>query len=154
MDKGDFVGRAVLADQRRTTKKKLVAFKMTDKIRATATALSHLEQRRGAKPIGEVVSGTAKAPPSVLEWSRLCSARIGKLGTVIEIEIRGKRALGVVVRNPFIKKVKQQMGQDLRKENFLLASWLLCVKSGKFYELTSSCRFKIREITRMGPRRW
>ena len=47
LDKGEFNGRSVLAEQKANgVKKKLVAFKMTGQIRAAASALSDLGERR------------------------------------------------------------------------------------------------------------
>ena len=47
LDKGEFIGRAVLAGQKADgVKKKLVAFKMTGQIRAAPAALSDLGERR------------------------------------------------------------------------------------------------------------
>jgi aminomethyltransferase len=56
LDKGEFVGRSVLAQQKAEgTKKKLVAFKMSDK---SAPPRPHYPICSGEKKIGEVTSGT------------------------------------------------------------------------------------------------
>ena len=50
LDKGEFNGRSVLAEQKANgVKKKLVAFKMTGQIRAAASALSDLGERRESR---------------------------------------------------------------------------------------------------------
>jgi aminomethyltransferase len=102
LEKGDFVGRAVLAEQKANgVKKKCVAFKMTDK---SPPPRPHYPILVNGTKVGEVVSGTQSpslgigigmgyVPP---EWS--------KAGTAIEIEIRGKCSPAVVVSKPIYKK--------------------------------------------------
>jgi aminomethyltransferase len=100
LDKGDFIGRKVLAEQKaKGTKKKLVAFKMTDK---SAPPRSHYPIWAGGSAVGVVTSGTQSpslgagigmgyVPP---EWAK---------GN-IEIEIRGKRHPAHIVPKPIFKK--------------------------------------------------
>jgi glycine cleavage system T protein (aminomethyltransferase) len=100
-DKGDFVGREILAGQKaRGTAQKLIAFKMTGK---SAPPRPHYPIWAGGVQAGIVTSGTQSpslgigigmgyAPP---EWA--------KPDTNIEVEIRGKRFPAVVVQKPIYK---------------------------------------------------
>jgi len=101
LDKGEFIGRAVLAEQKaKGVRKKCVAFRMTDK---SAPPRPHYPIWANGVKVGEVVSGTQS--PSL-------NAGIGlgyvppelKAGAAIEIEIRGKRAPAVIVPKPIWKK--------------------------------------------------
>jgi aminomethyltransferase len=101
LDKGDFVGRSVLADQKANgTKKKLVAFKMTER---SAPPRPHY-------PIwadgiaGEVVSGTQSPSLNVGIGLGYVPPQCANAGTKIEIEIRGKRAPAEVVPKPIYRK--------------------------------------------------
>ena len=81
LDKGEFIGRAVLAEQKaKGTAKKLVAFKMTGQIGAAAAALPDLEHRpergedwrgrqRHAKPVAE------RGHRHGLRAARICQGR-------------------------------------------------------------------------------
>ena len=101
LDKGDFIGRKVLADQKaHGIKKKLVAFKMTEKC---APPRSHYPIWAGGKAVGMVTSGTQSpslgtgigmgyVPPEVAKHHH------------IEIEIRGKRFPAMIVPKPIYKK--------------------------------------------------
>ena len=105
LDKGDFIGRAVLAEQKaRGTTKKCVAFKMTDK---SAPPRPHYPIWSGggnAAKIGEVVSGTQSPSLGVGIGLGYVPPDFAKPGTAIEIEIRGKRSPAIVVAKPIFKK--------------------------------------------------
>src|SRR5262249_32656885 len=59
LDKGDFVGRAALADQKsRGVNKKLVAFKMTEKSAPPRPGYPIWSNERIGSSVGQVVSGT------------------------------------------------------------------------------------------------
>ena len=122
LDKGEFVGRSVLAEQKATgTKKKLVAFKMTDKsapprpqypIWAVARASRPFDgnqEHTGETPmplirVGEVVSGTQSPSLGIGIGMGYVPPEFAKVDTKIEIEIRGKRFAAVVVKKPIYKK--------------------------------------------------
>lgn len=98
-DKGDFIGRATLAEQKANgTKKKLVAFKMADK---SAPPRPHYPIWADGKCVGIVTSGTQS--PSL-------SIGIGMgyvpptTGAHIEIEVRGKKYAATIVPKPIYKK--------------------------------------------------
>lgn len=102
-DKGDFLGREVLARQKEEgVQRKLVGFEVTER----GIARSGYSVRLGGKAVSRVTSGSfapylKKAiglcylPPSA--WSP---------GTEIEIDIRGRAVKGQVVPTPFYKRKK------------------------------------------------
>jgi aminomethyltransferase len=101
LDKGDFIGRSVLAEQKASgVGKKCVAFKMADK--SAPPRPQYPIWANGAK-VGEVVSGTQSPSLNVGIGMGYVSAEVAKVGTVIEIEIRGKRSPAVIVKKPIYK---------------------------------------------------
>jgi len=102
LDKGEFNGRAVLAEQKANgVKKKLVAFKMTDK---SAPPRPHYKIFSGDQEIGEVVSGTQSPSLNLGIGMGYVPPEFSAPDTKIEIEIRGKRFAAVVVKKPIFKK--------------------------------------------------
>lgn len=102
LEKGDFVGRAVLAAQKqRGPEKKLVAFRMTEK---SAPPRPHYPIWIDGSKAGEVVSGTQSPSLNAGIGMGYVPAPFGKAGTKIEIEIRGKRAPADVVAKPIYRK--------------------------------------------------
>jgi aminomethyltransferase len=105
LDKGDFVGRSVLADQKASgTKKKLVAFKMIEK---SPPPRPHYPIWVNGSSVGEVVSGTQSPSLNVGIGMGYVPLQIAKTGTKIEIEIRGKRAPAELVKKPIYRKADQ-----------------------------------------------
>ncbi len=103
LDKGEFNGRAVLAEQKISgTKKKLVAFKMTDK---SAPPRPQYPIWVDGASVGEVVSGTQSPSLNVGIGMGYVPAELAKADTKIEIEIRGKRFAAVIVPKPIWRKV-------------------------------------------------
>ena len=102
LDKGDFVGRSVLAEQKQNgTKKKLAAFKMTEK---SAPPRPHYPIWIDGSSVGEVVSGTQSPSLNAGIGLGYVPAQFAKPGTKIEIEIRGKRAPAEIVAKPIYRK--------------------------------------------------
>jgi aminomethyltransferase len=102
LDKGEFIGRSVLAEQKASgVKKKCVAFKMTDK---SAPPRPHYKIFSGEKEIGEVVSGTQSPSLNLGIGMGYVPPEFAKPDTQIEIEIRGKRFAAVVVKKPIYQK--------------------------------------------------
>jgi aminomethyltransferase len=102
LDKGDFVGRSVLAEQKSGgTTKKLVAFKMTDKC---APPRPHYPIWINGAAVGEVVSGTQSPSLNVGIGLGYVPSQFAKAGTRIEIEIRGRRSPAEVVAKPIYRK--------------------------------------------------
>ncbi len=105
LDKGDFNGRTVLAEQKaKGMAKKLVAFKMTDKSAPPRPHYPVHSTGTGSARIGEVVSGTQS--PSLGQGIGMgyVPPEFAKAGTPLEIEIRARRAPAVVVPKPIYRK--------------------------------------------------
>ncbi len=102
LDKGEFIGRAVLAEQKAGgSKKKCIAFKMTDK---SAPPRPHYPIWVNGTGVGEVVSGTQSPSLNVGIGMGYVPLEFAKPDTKIEIEIRGKRFAAVIVTKPIYKK--------------------------------------------------
>jgi aminomethyltransferase len=98
LGKGEFNGRSVLAEQRANgVKKKLVAFKMTDK---SAPPRPHYPIWVNGAVVGEVVSGTQSPSLGIGVGMGYVPLEFARPETGVEIEIRGKRAPAVVVKKP------------------------------------------------------
>src|SRR5882757_9999396 len=102
LDKGEFNGRSVLAEQKASgVKKKCVAFKMTDK---SAPPRPHYSIWANGASVGEVVSGTQSPSLNLGIGMGYVQPEFAKPDTKIEIEIRGKNFAAVVVPKPIYKK--------------------------------------------------
>lgn len=102
LEKGDFVGRSVLAQHKAGgARKKCVAFKMVGK---TAPPRPGYPVWTTGVKVGEVVSGTQS--PSLNQGIGMAYVPPGlaKAETPIEIEIRGKMAPAVIVAKPIYRK--------------------------------------------------
>jgi aminomethyltransferase len=105
LDKGEFNGRAVLAEQKtRGVKKKLVAFKMTEK---SAPPRPHYPIWANGASVGIVTSGTQSPSLNLGIGMGYVPPELAKPDTKIEIEIRGKRHAAVVVAKPIFRKSGQ-----------------------------------------------
>ena len=101
LDKGNFIGREVLAAQKANgVSKKSVAFKMTDK---SAPPRPHYPIWINDAKVGEVVSGTQSPSLGIGIGMGYVPTEFAKADTKIEIEIRGKRAAAVIVKKPIYK---------------------------------------------------
>ena len=104
LDKGEFNGRAVLAEQKANgVPKKLVAFKMSEK---SAPPRPHYKIFSGEKEIGVVTSGTQSPSLNLGIGMGFVPPALAQPETKIEIEIRGRRFAAVVVPKPIFKPVK------------------------------------------------
>jgi aminomethyltransferase len=102
LDKIEFNGRSVLAGQKAGgVKKKLVAFKMTDK---SAPPRPHYPIWANAASVGEVTSGTQSPSLNLGIGMGYIPPEFAKPDAKIEIEIRGKHFAAVVVPKPIYKK--------------------------------------------------
>ena len=102
LDKGDFNGRAALAEQKSGgVRKKLAAFKMTDK---SAPPRPHYPVRAGGANVGVVTSGTQSPSLGIGIGMAYVPPELAKPDTRIEIEIRGRRFAAVVVPKPIFRK--------------------------------------------------
>ena len=124
LDKGDFIGREVLAVQKSSglpsrsfgakagVSKKLVAFKMTDKSAPprphypiwSGDSPSRSALAQPGKKLGEVTSGTQSPSLGIGIGMGYVPPEFAKADTRIEIEIRGKRAPAIIVQKPIYKK--------------------------------------------------
>jgi aminomethyltransferase len=105
LDKGEFIGRAVLAEQKaKGTGKKLVAFKMTDRSAPPRPHYPIWSTGSGAAMIGQVVSGTQSPSLGIGIGMGYVPPQFAKVNTRIGIEIRGKRAPAVLVPKPIYRK--------------------------------------------------
>lgn len=114
LDKGDFIGRAVLADQKaslrseasarqaRGVQKKLVAFKMTEK---SAPPRPHYPIWANGVKAGEVTSGTQSPSLGIGIGMGYVPPELAKPETKIEIEIRGKHFPALVVAKPIYRRL-------------------------------------------------
>ena len=102
LEKGEFNGRSVLAEQKvNGVKKKCVAFKMTDK---SAPPRPDYPIWINGAAVGKVVSGTQSPLLGIGIGMGYVPAELAKVDAAIEIEIRGKRFAAVVVKKPIYKK--------------------------------------------------
>jgi aminomethyltransferase len=105
LDKGDFVGRAQLAAQKANgVPKKLVAFKMTAKSAPPRPNYPIWSSGGEAARIGKVVSGTQSPSLGIGIGLGYVPPESAKAQTVIEVEIRDKRAQAVIVPKPIYRK--------------------------------------------------
>ena len=101
LDKGEFNGRSVLAEQKANgVKKKLVAFKMTDK---SAPPRPHYQFCSRRRSVGNVTSGTQSPSLGIGIGMGYVPPEFAKPDTKIEIEIRGRRAPAVIVQKPIYR---------------------------------------------------
>ncbi len=104
LDKGEFTGRSVLAEQKASgVTKKLVAFKMTDK---SAPPRPHYPIWVNGASAGMVTSGTQSPSLNVGIGMGYIPSALAKVDTKIEIEIRGRRFAAVTVAKPIYKPGK------------------------------------------------
>ncbi|MGD0206990.1 MAG: glycine cleavage system aminomethyltransferase GcvT [Verrucomicrobiota bacterium] len=102
LDKGEFNGRSVLAEQKANgTKKKLVAFKMVGK---SAPPRPHYPIWVNGANAGVVTSGTQSPSLGIGIGMGYVPTEFAKTDTKIEIEIRGKRFAAIIVPKPIYRK--------------------------------------------------
>jgi len=102
LDKGEFVGRPVLVEQKANgTKKKLVAFRMGEK---SAPPRPHYPIWANGANVGVVTSGTQSPSLGIGIGLGYVPPELARPDTKIGIEIRGKCPPAVVVRKPIFRK--------------------------------------------------
>jgi aminomethyltransferase len=105
LDKGDFVGRTALAQQKASgVSKKLIAFKMTGKSAPPRPQYPIWSTAPDSAVIGQTVSGTQSPSLNTGIGLGYVPPGMAKPQTPIEIEIRGKRAAALIVQKPFYRK--------------------------------------------------
>jgi aminomethyltransferase len=101
LNKEDFVGRSILANQKASgVSKKLVAFKMAEKSAPPRPHYPIWSSGPKAAKIGDVTSGTQSPSLGIGIGLGYLPPEFAKPQTLIEIEIRGKRAPAIVVPKP------------------------------------------------------
>jgi aminomethyltransferase len=104
LDKGEFNGRATLAAQKANgVKKKLVAFKMTDK---SAPPRPHYPVWTNGDKSGIVTSGTQSPSLNIGIGLAFVPPERAQTGAPLEIEIRGKRCPAEIVPKPIYRPPK------------------------------------------------
>lgn len=105
LDKGDFIGRDVLADQKsKGVSRKCVAFKMTDKSAPPRPHYPIWAPGQATTPIGEVASGTLSPSLGVGIGMGYVPVALSKVGTPLEIEIRNKKYPAIIAGKPLLKR--------------------------------------------------
>jgi aminomethyltransferase len=105
LEKGEFVGRAVLAEQKaKGPARKLVAFRMTDRSPPPRPHYAIWSTGARATKIGEVTSGTQSPSLGVGVGMGYVPAELAAANTAIEIEIRARRAPALLVPKPIYRK--------------------------------------------------
>jgi aminomethyltransferase len=105
LDKGEFTGRSVLAAQKAEgVKKKCVAFKMTDRSAPPRPGYPIWSAGGEARAIGKVVSGTQSPSLGIGIGMGYVPPEFAHPGTILEIEIRGRRNAALVVPKPIYRK--------------------------------------------------
>jgi aminomethyltransferase len=102
LEKGPFVGRDALVAQKSSgVPDKLTAFRMTG---AAPPPRPHYPVFHEGQPVGEVASGTQSPSLSAGIGMAYLPLTAAKIGTPLEIEIRGRRFPAEVVKKPFYQK--------------------------------------------------
>ena len=103
--KGEFIGRAVLAEQKlKGVSRKLVAFKMAGKSAPPRPGYPIWSQGGAAERIGSVASGTQSPSLGIGIGMACLPSRFAAVQTPLAVEIRGQRAAALVVSKPFYRK--------------------------------------------------
>jgi aminomethyltransferase len=101
LDKGNFRGRAVLVEQKeKGLPRQIVGFKLKDK----GIARHDYPVLDGGIAVGKVTSGTLGPTVKEAVGMAYVPPRLAKVGTAIQIEIRGKPVAAEVAKMPFYKR--------------------------------------------------
>ena len=105
LEKGDFMGRSVLARQKiNGTAKKLAAFKMIGRSAPPRPNYPLWSAGENPERIGEVTSGTQSPSLGVGIGMGYAPAEFAGANTAIGVEIRGQRMPALIVPRPFYRK--------------------------------------------------
>ncbi len=105
LDKPDFIGRAPLLDQKKNgVAKKSIAFRMGEKAAPPRPHYPIWSSGPAAKKIGEVVSGTQSPSLGIGIGIGYVPPEYATAGTLIEIEVRGRRFPASIVKKPIYRK--------------------------------------------------
>jgi aminomethyltransferase len=99
------MGHAALAQQKaQGTKRKLVAFKMTERSAPPRPGYSIWSAAGGTEPIGRVVSGTQSPSLGIGIGLGFVAPEFSPANTAIGIEIRSRRIPAVTVARPIYRR--------------------------------------------------
>jgi aminomethyltransferase len=105
LDKGDFLGRPVLLEQKaKGVTKKLVAFRMQPKSAPPRPRYLIFQTGEGSAPVGAVASGTQSPSLGVGIGTGYVPPEIARPQTEISIETRGRRYPALIVPKPIYRK--------------------------------------------------
>jgi len=105
LDKPDFIGRApLLAQKANGVARKSVAFRMAEKAAPPRPHYPIWSSGPAAKKIGEVVSGTQSPSLGIGIGIGYVPPEYATAGTLIEIEVRGRRFPASIVKKPIYRK--------------------------------------------------
>jgi aminomethyltransferase len=111
LDKGEFIGRSVLAEQKAGgAEKRCVAFKMRERSAPPRPHYAIWTSSNEPSRIGIVTSGTQSPSLNVGIGMGYVAAEHAKAGTNIEVEIRGRRYPALVVQKPIYRKMQERAG--------------------------------------------
>lgn len=103
LDKGDFIGREPISETKENgPSRKLVGFELEGK----AFPRQHYPIISNDEKIGEVTSGLFSPSLKKAIGMGYVPVELSKIGTIFEVEIRGKRIPATVVKTPFYKRKK------------------------------------------------
>jgi aminomethyltransferase len=101
LDKGDFIGRDILAGQKANgVERKLVAFKMTEK---SPPPRPHYPIVFAGRPIGDITSGTHSPTLGVGIGMGYVESKAAVIGSPIGVEIRDRTFAAVIGKKPLLK---------------------------------------------------
>ena len=101
LDKGDFIGKqALIKIKEEGLKRKLVGFELIER----GIPRAKYKLFKNNKETGEVVSGTFSPSLKKAIGTGYVASEYSEIGEKIEIDIRGKKVKGKVVKTPFYKK--------------------------------------------------
>jgi aminomethyltransferase len=102
LEKPEFVGRDKLIETKTNgARERLVAFKMNGK---TPPPRPHYIVFNGGERVGEITSGTLSPSLNVGIGMAYVSAASAKIGTPLEVEIRGQRFAATIEKKPLYRK--------------------------------------------------
>ncbi|MBI1841929.1 MAG: glycine cleavage system aminomethyltransferase GcvT [Verrucomicrobia bacterium] len=105
LDKGEFIGRATLAEQKaHGTSRRCVAFRMGEKTAPPRPQYPILDPSSGSARIGVVVSGTQSPSLNCGIGMGYAPPALSAPGTALEIEVRGRKWPATVVKKPIFRK--------------------------------------------------
>ncbi len=105
LDKGDFMGRAVLAEQKQNgVARKCVAFKLAEKSAPPRPGYAIWSTGPDARAIGQVVSGTQSPSLNTGIGMGFVPPEFAAVNTPLEIEVRARRWPAVVAAKPLYRR--------------------------------------------------